>query len=96
MDEAAARRIFDSFLVQKEKSIGQLLACFDDNVERVSGGWAFRYQGRTWVETQNMDDLSGFLVGHGPVVVLDTGEVLEGGSLDRDANDIVRRHSASL
>ncbi|MDH7975947.1 hypothetical protein QH494_27525 [Sphingomonas sp. AR_OL41] len=96
MDKAAARRIFDSFLEQKEKAIGQPLACFDDNVERIGGGWAFRYQGRAWVETRNMDDLSGFLVGHGPVVVLDTGEVLEGGSLDRDPNEIVRRHSASL
>lgn len=60
MDEAAARRIFESFLDQKEKAIGQPLACFDDSVERIGGGWAFPYQGRAWVETRNMDDQKDF------------------------------------
>jgi len=96
MDGWAARKIFDAFLIDMEKRVGLPLAVFEDTIEQIPGGWVFRYQGREWVKSQDMSDLSGFLVGHGPVVVLDNGVVLQGGSLDRDPSDIIRRHFASL
>ncbi len=96
MDGMAARKIFDGFLVDMEKTVGLPLAVMEDMVEQIPGGWVFRYQGREWVKSRDMSDLSDFLVGHGPVVVLDNGVVLQGGSLDRDPNEIVRRYFANL
>lgn len=91
MDKSGATQIFEEFLAKKEKEIGLPFAVFDNAIERIPDGWVFRYQGRDWVASRDMSD---FLVGHGPAIVLDSGEVVEGGSLDRDPNDVVRRHFA--
>lgn len=89
--EPAPQAAIDRFLAEKARAIGQPLTRIGP-VERLSNGWAFSYQSRAYVETQDFGDL---LVGQGPVVLLDDGRVLEGGSLDRDAAAVLRRYDVA-
>ena len=69
--------------------MGLPLAAVKSAALRLSQGWAFSYQSRSYVES---GDFRESLVGHGPVVILDDGRVLEGGSLDgRDPERIIAR-----
>jgi hypothetical protein len=81
MDEEQALVAFEAFLAVKQQQMGVALARVPRGSERLSRGWAFYYQSREYIETDNHDFM---LVGHGPVVVLDDGGIIEGGSLDRD------------
>jgi len=86
MDEAAATAIFEHFLSEKEKSIHQPLAIVATATHSIPRGWAFVYQSRSYVETGNFSDM---LVGQGPVIVLDDGRILEGGSLHLRPEDVL-------
>lgn len=77
-----ARDRFRHWLSGQEAIVGEPLAEIPEASERLSAGWAFFYQSRRYVETR---DVAAMLVGHGPVVVCDDGRIIEGGSLDRDA-----------
>ena len=88
MTETEARRMADEFLRAKEAAIGIPLAEIPDSFIRFEAGWTFDYQGRAWVEH---GDMGATLVGHGPVVILDDGRLLAGGSLDFSPMDVVRR-----
>jgi hypothetical protein len=88
MDEAAATAIFEHFLSEKEKSIHQPLAIVAKETQRIPKGWAFVYQSKSYVETGNFSDM---LVGQGPVIVLDDGRILEGGSLHPHPEDVLRQ-----
>jgi|KBSMisStandDraft_5_1062788.scaffolds.fasta_scaffold3256084_1 hypothetical protein len=79
MDEAQALAAFEHFLVSKEAEFAQALGRVPIAPERLSHGWAFYYQSRDFLETGAFRDQ---LVGQGPVLVLDDGRVVAGGSLD--------------
>jgi len=85
---ASPVRSFATFLSHKERELGELLCATSEIPERLSAGWAFYYQSRSYVETK---ELSKMLVGHGPVVITDEGEIIEGGSLFRDPETLLRR-----
>ena len=86
MDEPPALKIFESFLRKKEGQMDILLAQVPGSSEKLSAGWAFYYQSKAYVTGRSFDDL---LVGQGPVVVSDDGRLLEGGSLDLDAEALL-------
>jgi hypothetical protein len=87
-NEASPIRAFDAFLRGKEREIGEPLSALSAGPERLSAGWAFFYQSRSYVET---GDSGKMLVGHGPVVVTDDGRIIEGSSLDRDPEAMLGR-----
>ena len=86
MDECTALAIFENYLRKKEGEIGTSLAQVPGSSQRLSKGWAFYYQSLAYVTERRVVDL---LVGHGPVVISDDGRVLEGGSLDGDAEALL-------
>lgn len=88
-NDASPVDAFASFLRSKEQELGEPL-CLSSGPERLTRGWAFWYQSRAFVQTAAIDQM---LVGNGPVVVADNGRVLEGGSLDRDPEEILARNS---
>lgn len=87
-NEASPVRAFDAFLILKEREIGEPLSALPAGPKRLSAGWAFFYQSRAYVETGAFEKM---LVGHGPVVVIDDGRIIEGGSLDRDPEKMLSR-----
>lgn len=80
-DDASPFRLFMQFLSHKESELGVELLNMSEAPRRLSRGWAFSYQARDYVEHGN---LSQILVGHGPIIITDDGEIIETGSLDRD------------
>ena len=88
MSEEEAIEAFAAFLDRKAGEVGEELTRMRTMSQRLSAGWAFFYQSRTYVET---GDPSTMLVGHGPVVVKDDGGVVEGGSLDHDPERLLSR-----
>ncbi len=89
-NEASPVRAFESYLIAKERELGEPLSAISAGPARLSAGWAFYYQSRAYVETGALDQM---LVGHGPVVVSDDGRVIAGGSLDRDPEKMLARFS---
>ncbi|HEX8553716.1 MAG TPA: YrhB domain-containing protein [Sphingomonas sp.] len=87
MDESAATNACHIFLSGKEVELGEPLALVS-RPQRLSGAWAFFYQSRAFVET---GAFSALLVGHGPVIIRDNGEVIEGGSSDHDPDALLAR-----
>jgi hypothetical protein len=87
-NQASPVRAFDAFLSVKEREIGEPLSALPAGPQRLSAGWAFFYQSRAYAETGAFDKM---LVGHGPVVVTDDGRIIEGGSLDRDPEEMLGR-----
>ncbi|OYW51090.1 MAG: hypothetical protein B7Y36_06905 [Novosphingobium sp. 28-62-57] len=81
------RRAFASFLVEKEREMGEHLS-LAKGPDRLSTGWVFYYQSRAYVETSSINEM---LVGHGPVIVADDGRVIEGSSMDRDPEEMLKR-----
>ncbi|MFD1788376.1 YrhB domain-containing protein [Sphingomonas floccifaciens] len=79
---------FDAFLSVKELEVGEPLSALPAEPSRLSAGWAFFYQSRAYVETGAFEKM---LVGHGPVVITDDGRIIEGGSLDGDPEEMLRR-----
>jgi len=92
MDEATALAISEDFLRRKEGEVGRALAQVRGSSQRLSGGWAFYYQSLAYVADRQVSDL---LVGHGPVVISDEGRLVEGGSLDRDAEALLTASTRS-
>ena len=88
MDADTANRAFLAFLARKASQIGEPLAEVPHASQRLSGGWAFYYQSKTFVET---GDVMTSLVGHGPVVIRDDGRIIEGGSLHHDPETLLLR-----
>lgn len=88
MTEADAIEVFDEFLLKAEAQLGTPLVRVPLAPERLSRGWAFYYQSREYIET---GDFSSMLLGQGPVVVTDAGELIEGGSLDSDPEQLLNR-----
>jgi hypothetical protein len=88
MDMGTATRAFGNFIAQKQDDLGEPLAPTGTPPERLSSGWAFYYQSRAYMET---GELSAMLVGHGPVVISNEGRIIEGGSLDRDAEALLNQ-----
>jgi len=86
MEEAEAQAIFEKFLRRKEVEVGCSLAQMPGSSQRLSKGWALYYQSSAYVDGRQNEDL---LVGHGPVVISDDGRLIEGGSLDRDAETLL-------
>jgi Immunity protein 35 len=91
MDQQQARAIFDDFLSDQQEASGHNLAAIDSITEQLSVGWAFYYQSTKYIESGEMSDM---LVGQGPVVILNNGTVLEGGSADADGNAVVERYAS--
>lgn len=87
-NEVSPVRAFDAFLSAKELEIGEALSALPAGPKRLSAGWAFFYQSRAYAETGAFDKM---FVGHGPVVVTDDGRIIEGGSLDRDPEEMLGR-----
>jgi hypothetical protein len=81
MDEKAATRAFQDFLIRKSAEIGETLAPTFLPPKRLSAGWAFHYQAQSYIE---QGDLGAMLVGHGAVLVGDDGRIIESGSSDQD------------
>jgi len=88
MDEASAAAAFEAFLLRKQKEIDEPLLRVPMPAQRLSGGWAFFYQSRAYIET---GEFRAMLVGQGPQVIGDDGRIIEGGSLDRDPESLLRR-----
>ena len=88
MNEDTATEIFTAFLMRKQLEIGEELGRVPVPAERLSAGWAFRYQSRAYLETRNFSDQ---LVGQGPVVIRDDGTIIEGGSLDWEPEKLLSR-----
>lgn len=88
MDQATATRIFDDFLVRKQAQLGEALTSTAPSPTRLIGGWAFYYQSKSYVLT---GDLRSRLVGQGPVVIADDGRIIEGGSLDHNPEELLKR-----
>lgn len=88
MDEQASIEAFNAFLLRKQAHVDVELAPMQRPAQRLSCGWAFYYQSREFVDT---GDFAKMLVGHGPVVIRDDGEIIEGGSLDRDPELLLSR-----
>jgi len=65
------------------------LAIFPDSLRQIAEGWVFSYQSLKFIET---GDVWHSLVGHGPVVILDDGRILEGGSLHHDHIAVLRHY----
>jgi hypothetical protein len=86
MDEQTALAIFEDFLRKKEAELAIPLALAPGSSQRLSKGWAFVYQSLAYVMGGRFGDL---LVGHGPTVISDDGQILEGGSLDADAEALL-------
>jgi hypothetical protein len=89
MDRTTAMTIITSFLEIKSRDSGMPLCLAPESVTEHLFGWSFGYQSRAFLET---DDFLNVLVGHGPIVVLNDGRILEGGSLHRDAAAVLRSH----
>ncbi|WP_338662176.1 YrhB domain-containing protein [Pararoseomonas sp. SCSIO 73927] len=87
MQEAEARSIFVEFLAGKRRTHGYALAEVPGTARRLPGAWSFHYQATEFIET---GDMQAMLVGNGPVVLMDDGSILEGGSLDFSAEDVIR------
>jgi hypothetical protein len=87
MDEATARAAMREFLDRKEALGEGALAIAGQATHRIAEGWVFFYNSRGWVEN---GDFSECLVGQGPVIILDDGRILEGGSLE-EPGDVIRR-----
>lgn len=88
MNEQDARFAFGLFLARKEIDLGEGLAVTTASPLRLSRGWAFTYQARKYLETGKLSDM---LVGQGPVVICDSGEIIEGTSLDLDPEALLPR-----
>jgi len=86
MDEKAATRAFQDFLIRKSAEIGEALAPTLLQPRRLSAGWAFQYQTQSYIER---GDLGAMLVGHGAVIVADDGRIIESGSSDRDLESLI-------
>lgn len=87
-NHASPVRAFASFLIEKERELGEPLSALAESPERLSTGWVLYYQSRAYLQTGSLSDR---LVGHGPVVVADDGRLIEGGSLDRDPEEMLTR-----
>jgi hypothetical protein len=77
MDQKTAINLFDTFLLKKELEIRVALSSTSPFPERISGGWVFQYQSKSFVDSGNF---SSMLAGHGPVIVTDEARIIEGGS----------------
>jgi hypothetical protein len=86
MDQPAALAIFEDFLRKQEAKVGVRLAEAPGSSQRLSKGWAFYYQSLSFVTGGRLIDQ---LVGQGPIVISDDGRLLEGGSLDVDAEALL-------
>lgn len=83
-----AEDMFDAFLAEKAAQVGEPLSMLSEVTQRLSRGWAFYYQSSEYIQT---GDFTRLLVGHGPVVICDDGQIVEGGSLDRDPEALLTR-----
>lgn len=92
MDQSEAYIEAQSFVRAKETRLNVELDVVPQSLARIPTGWVFHYQSRSYLETR---ELSQMLVGQGPVVMLDDGRILEGGSVDVGADDVLRRHGTS-
>ena len=59
--------------------------------ERIDGAWVFHYNSADYVETGAFETQ---LVGQGPILILDDGSILEGGSAERPY-DVLERFGRS-
>jgi len=89
MDKSVALTAAQSFIREKQKQLNIELDLVPRTLGRISCGWAFTYQSRLYLESR---EFSQMLVGHGPTVIFDDGRILEGRSLDRGPDDVLRRH----
>ena len=89
MDQTEALTAAQSFVREKQKQLNIELDVVPQSLSRIASGWAFTYQSRLYLESR---ELSQMLVGQGPIVMLDDGRILEGGSLDRGPGDVLQRH----
>ena len=88
MDEPAVTKIITKYLTAKSADCGTQLAIVPNTLRQHLFGWSFTYQSKSFLET---DDFLQMLVGQGPVVALRDGRIFEGGSLDSDADAVLRR-----
>ena len=88
MNEEEALAKFEAYLAEREEETSLALGRTAEGPDRLSRGWAFFYQSREFLETGNVSDQ---LVGHGPVLVLDDGRIVEGGSLDWPPEAFLKR-----
>lgn len=86
MDSITARRIAEEVVATIELGQQTPLAVFD-NTERIDQGWVFYWNSKEYVATGHEDAR---LVGQGPLIVLDDGTVLRGGSAERPYNVLCR------
>ncbi|MBS0297364.1 MAG: hypothetical protein JSR45_13725 [Proteobacteria bacterium] len=88
MELPEARRLADAVVATHEAEVETPLAIREDAIRRIDQGWVFYWNTREAVTTR---DIAKGLVGQGPLLVLDNGRVLEGGSAERP-DDVLYRH----
>lgn len=88
MDQQTVTKIITRYLTAKSADCDTQLAVVPETIHQHSFGWSFIYQSQIFLET---NDFLQMLVGQGPVVILRDGRILEGGSLDSDAEAVFRR-----
>ena len=88
MDEAEVISVITRYLTATSTQCGTEIAMVPESLSRHSFGWSFVYQSQTFLDT---NDFSQMLVGQGPVVILRDGRILQGGSLDANAEAVLRR-----
>jgi hypothetical protein len=87
MDFEAARAIAQSIVDTHQARMGVPFALLDDCTKRLREGWAFYWNSQTWI---NSRDIAHSLIGQGPLLVLDDGRTLEGGSSET-VDDVLYR-----
>jgi hypothetical protein len=86
MSEENALKICDEFLAAKSLETGTEVARL--SIRKIERGWVFHYNSRAYIEN---GDFGESLVGQGPNIILESGQVLEGGSID-SVESILKRH----
>lgn len=87
MDIERARVTFQDYLNGLNALPGAIQVGGTGYEERIESGWVFYFNASTYLLTGRFEDQ---LVGHGPTLVMDSGDVLQGGSAERPA-DVLRR-----
>jgi len=93
MEQYDVKKIIEQYLADMNDNIESKIVLVEDSLERLLFGWSFIYQSEKYLKT---DDFLEMLVGHGPVVILNDGRILEGGSVDLDAEAALRRFGVEI
>jgi hypothetical protein len=87
MELADAQYLAQQVVETQERKTGVPLGINVGATQRLLQGWAFYWNSRAFLASR---DLNHSLVGHGPLIVLDDGRILEGGSAESPEDVLYR------